>query len=116
MGISGTEMDVSAWTWRVKQSRVTGIEMLMVSYYAGLTDMPIKEYICINHEGYAGQKAMRLLAEISRHAGVDSTQLHLPTTGAIADMMTAAKPPRQIEYKKDGKFYNVIKRTWDDQT
>ena len=114
MGISGTEMDVSAWTWRVKQSRTTGVEMLMVSYYAGLTDMPIKEYICINHEGYAGQKAMRLLAEISRHAGVDSTQLHLPTTGAIADMMTAAKPPRQIEYKKDGKFYNVIKRTWDD--
>lgn len=114
MGISGTEMDVSAWTWRVKTSRTTGVEMLMVSYYAGLTDMPIKEYICINHEGYAGQKAMRLLAEISRHAGVDSTQLHLPTTGAIADMMTSAKPPRQIEYKKDGKFYNVIKRTWDD--
>lgn len=114
MGVSGTEMDVSAWTWRVKTSRTTGIEMLMVSYYAGLTDMPIKEYICINHEGYAGQKAMRLLAEISRHAGVDSTQLHLPTTGAIADMMTAAKPPRQIEYKKDGKFHNVIKRTWDD--
>ena len=116
MGVAGTDMDVTAWTWRVKTSRSTGVEMLMVSYYGGLSDPPINEYICINHEGYAGQKAARLLAEISRHAGVDSTQLHLPTTGAIADMMTAAKPPRQIEYKRDGKFFNVIRRTWNENT
>lgn len=114
MGISGTDMEVSAWTWRVKASRKTGDEMLMVSYYGGLSDPPITEYICINHDGYAGHKAARLLAEISRSAGID-TSATLPTCEAIAGLMTTGKPPRLIEYKREGKFHRIMRREWDEQ-
>lgn len=114
MGVAGTDMEVSAWTWRAQVSRKTGVEMLMVSYYGGLSDPPVSEYICINHEGYAGHKAARTLAEIARAAGVDVSAT-IGTCAAIAGVMQAGKPPRMIEYKREGKYHRIIKREWNEQ-
>lgn len=114
MGISGTDMDVSAWTWRAQVSRSSGVEMLMVSYYGGLSDPPISEYILINHDGYAGHKAAKTLAEIARSAGVD-TSTTIGTCAAIAGVMQTGKPPRMIEYKRDGKYHRIIRRDWNEQ-
>ena len=115
MGISGTDMDVTAWTWRTKTSRSSGIDMLMVSYYGGLSDPPISEYLCLNHEGYAGQKAARLLAQIAKDSGVEVSPT-VATLDVIAGIMNSGKPPRQIEYKRDGKYHRVMRRTWHEST
>lgn len=114
MGISGTDMEVSAWTWRAQVSRKSGNEMLMVSYYGGLSDPPISEYILINHDGYAGNKAAKTLAEIARSAGVDWLEA-LGTCAAIAGVMQTGKPPKLIEYKRDGKYHRIIRREWNEQ-
>ena len=85
--------------------------MLSVTYYGGLSDPPVTEYLAVTHDGYAGEKSRRLLADISHQASVDldygATDLH-----QMAQQMTEGRPPAQIEFKKEGKFYTVMKRTW----
>ena len=112
MGVEGTDMDVTAWQWRKHISRASGREMLAVSYYGGLSDPPVTEYVCAMHEGYAGEKARRLLADIAHQAGVTldyaAVDLH-----QLAGQMTEGTPPSGIEFKKEGKFFTVLKRTWN---
>jgi hypothetical protein len=31
----------------------------------------------------------------------------------MAQQMTEGKPPATIEFRKDGKFFTVLKRTWN---
>jgi DNA repair protein RadD len=111
MGQDGADLEVSAWTWRKHISRASGREMLSVTYYGGLSDPPVTEYVCAMHEGYAGEKARRLLADIAHKAGVTldygATDLH-----QMAQQMTEGRPPSAIEFKKEGKFFTVLKRTW----
>jgi hypothetical protein len=38
-----------------------------------------------------------------------------PTTEALCDALTAAEAPYAIEYKKDGKFFQVMDRFWPVQ-
>jgi DNA repair protein RadD len=109
MGVEGVDMEVTAWTWRKHISRASGREMLAVSYYGGLSDPPVIEYVCAMHEGYAGEKARRLLADIAHKAGVTldyaAVDLH-----QMAQQMTEGTPPATIEFKKEGKFFTVLKR------
>ena len=51
MGLDGQELEVTSWTWRKHISKASGIEMLAVTYYGGLSDTPITEYLPIMHEG-----------------------------------------------------------------
>ena len=112
MGLEGVDMDVSAWTWRKHISRASGREMLAVSYYGGLSDPPVTEYVCAMHEGYAGEKARRLLADIAHKAGVtldySAVDLH-----QMAGQMTEGRPPATIEFKREGRFFTVINRSWN---
>jgi DNA repair protein RadD len=112
MGIEGTDMEVTAWTWRKHISRASGREMLAVTYYGGLSDPPVTEYLAVTHEGYAGEKSRRLLAEIAHQAGVvldyGAVDLH-----QMAGQMTEGRPPATIEFRKDGKFYTIIKRIYE---
>jgi DNA repair protein RadD len=112
MGQDGTDLDVTAWTWRKHISRASGREMLSLTYYGGLSDPPVTEYLAVTHDGYAGEKSRRLLAEIAHRAGVTldygASELH-----QMAQQMTEGKPPSHIEFRKDGKFYTVIKRTYE---
>ncbi len=119
MGVKGTEMPVTSWTWRKHISRASGKEMLACTYYGGLSDMPITEYFPILHDGYAGQKAMQQLLHIADNAEVvlsDVANLS-PTDGlrALAVDLTVGSAPRSIEYKRDGKFNRVVRRTWKCQ-
>ena len=114
MGLSGTEMDVTSWTWRKHTSRASGKEMLMVTYYGGLSDYPVSEYITVLHDGLSGQKALRTLASIARNSGVE-----IPEQAMIDSLiyrLNAGRAPLQIEYIKDGKFFNVKKRSWTNET
>lgn len=109
MGIQGMDMLVNNWEWSTHIGRASDKEMLKVTYYGGLSDAPVTEYLCVTHDGYAGQKARSLLAIIASKASGAITD-NLQET---ADNLNAAIAPSEIEYKRDGKFFRVIDRRWN---
>jgi len=112
MGVEGVDMEVTSWTWRKHISRASGKEMLSLTYYSGLSDPPVTEYLAVTHDGYAGEKARRLLAEMAHNAGVAldyaAADLH-----EMAQQLTEGRPPATIEYQRKGKFFTVMNRTWN---
>jgi DNA repair protein RadD len=110
MGLSGTEMDVTAWEWSEHISRASGKRMLRVNYYGALSDPPISEYLTVTHEGWAGNKAVRLLGEIAGKSGATIANDFF----AIIDAMNQSNPPSMIEYKKNGKYNQVVRRKWNE--
>lgn len=115
MGLEGSEMAVTSWRWRKHTSRASGKDMLAVTYYGTLSDPTVSEYFTIEHEGYAGQKARRNLFAISQSARINPAAWAKMGLEDIASALNDGQPPSTIEYRMDGKFYRVIKRTWDDQ-
>jgi len=113
MGLDGQELEVSSWAWREHTSRASGIKMLAVTYYGGLSDPPITEYLPIMHEGYAGQRAMGLLLSIANSASIVPGGLKVQAMIDMVQNMNNATPPKLIEYRKDGKFFRVMKRSWE---
>lgn len=111
MGVEGVDMEVTSWTWRKHISRASGKEMLSLTYYGGLSDPPVTEYLAVTHDGYAGEKSRRLLAEVAHLAGVvldyGTADLH-----EMAQELTEGRPPSAIEFKREGKFFAVLQRTW----
>ena len=91
-------------------------EMLSVSYYGGLSDPAITEYLPVLHDGYAAQRAMQQLYTMAGSAGVTLIGAAMLTGGEaldyIAKTMTAGQHPASIEYKKDGKYHRITKRSW----
>jgi DNA repair protein RadD len=112
MGVEGVDMEVSSWTWRKHISRASGKEMLSLTYYGGLSDAPVTEYLAVTHDGYAGEKSRRLLAEVAHKAGVvldyGTADLH-----EMAQQLTEGRPPSAIEYQRKGKFFTVMNRIWN---
>ena len=114
MGLDGVEMEVRDWRWREHTSRASGNLMLSVSYYGTMSDPVITEYLPVLNEGYAGQKAMQQLATMINSAGASKQrETGLSPLADMAMRMNGAKPPSMIEYKRDGKFYRVLKRSWN---
>ena len=113
MGIEGIDMDVTAWQWRVHTSRASGKEMLAVTYYGALSDPSVTEYLPVLHEGYAGTKAMRQLYDFAMQAGIVEGGLNVGNLQDMANNMSNANAPQCIEYRKDGKFFRVLKRSWN---
>lgn len=110
MGLSGTEMEVIGWIWKEHISRASGKRMLRVDYYGALSDPPVTEYLTITHDGWAGAKAIRTLGEIANKSkAVISNDLY-----AIIYSMNQSNPPNLIEYKKNGKYNQIIKREWNE--
>jgi len=112
MGIEPSEMVVTDWKWRKHVSKASGKEMLAVTYYGALSDKPITEYLPINHEGYAGQKALGQLLQMKAKSGAPDTDDH--SLDGISASMNAGMPPAKITYKQDGKFYRVLTREWTE--
>ena len=111
MGIEGIDMEVSSWTWRKHISRASGKEMITCTMYGNLSDAPVTSYYAICHDGFAGERARKNLADIAHKAGVildyASADLH-----DIAKQMTEGQPPKVIEYKLEGRFYTVLSHQW----
>lgn len=108
MGINGTDMEVTSWKWSKHTGKSSEKDMLKVTYYGALSDIPITEYFCVTHDGYVGHKARTLLAVIANN----SQGQVLNDISETALVMTESNPPKEIEYKKDGKYYRVINRRW----
>lgn len=110
MGQQGSDVQVTAWHWRPHISRASGKEMLSITYYAGMADPPITEYLPILHEGYAGMKAMDQVISMAKLSGVVLGQdISLDT---LAAKFSRSTPPQQIEVKRDGRYYRVLRRQW----
>jgi DNA repair protein RadD len=113
MGVEGTDLDVTAWTWRKHLSRASGKEMLSLTYYGGLSDLPVTEYLAVMHDGYAGEKSRRLLSHIAVKASVLNEILKVTNLHEMAQLLTEGEPPSHIEFKREGKFFTVLKRSWN---
>ena len=116
MGFEPREMRVKEWSWDVHTSRTSGREMLRVSYYGGLSDPVVREYLPVLNFGYAGEKAMQTLAVCARGAGVAMVTRGVGDDSgwlaAVANAMHSGAPPAAIGYTMDGKFHRVTERTW----
>jgi DNA repair protein RadD len=112
MGIEGTDMAVQSWMWKKHTSRASGKEMLAVTYYGALSDPSITEYFAILHEGYAGQKALQTLIRLATSAGLHDGGLNVQTLDEAVANLNTTNAPDSIEFKKDGKYYRVLKRSW----
>jgi DNA repair protein RadD len=112
MGIEGVDMEVTAWTWRKHISRASGKEMLALSYYGGLSDPPVTEYLAVTHDGFAGEKSRRLLTDMAYKAGV-ALNYSVADLHDMAQQLTEGEPPSHIEFKREGKFFTVLKRSWN---
>ena len=110
MGVNGNDMEVSEWQWRNQISFTSGKPMVTVTYYGGLADTPVTEYLTIEHAGYAGEKARRTLGHISLKAGVDTNDA--ANLDDLCWLMNAGTRPARIEFRKDGKFFRVLGRDW----
>ena len=114
MGINGMDMSVTDWHWRKHVSRASGNEMIALTYYGGLVDPPITEYLPILNQGFAGNKSLQLLHDIARQAGAVLSGINQAQTPIdyLVVQMNQATPPSMISYKRDGKFYKVVSRLW----
>jgi DNA repair protein RadD len=114
MGIEGTEIEVTSWTWRKHISKASGKEMLAVTYYGVLSDEPVTEYLCVTHDGYAGSKARQLLQEISFKSGTYNDSDFSSLDYIAIGLQESGQHPSSIEYRKDGRFNRVLTRSWSD--
>jgi DNA repair protein RadD len=112
MGVEGIDMEVSSWTWRKHISRASGREMLSCTYYGGLSDPPIKEYLAVTHDGWAGEKARKLLAELAHSGGIELNYGIADLHDIASILNNQAMWPSKIEYKREGKFFTIINRKW----
>ena len=112
MGLEAQEMALTVWNWRKHTSRSSGKDMLAVSYYGGLSDPSVVEYFPITHEGYAGQKALNAVAQIAERAGAGFAGAD--TLEEWANRLNGGDCPSMIEYRRDGKYYRVIRRKWEN--
>ena len=113
MGLDTKEMAVTDWQWRRHVSLASGKEMLMVTYYGSLSDKPVNEYLTVMHDGYAGQKARILLVKIANNSGVPSLTFKDTLDDVVYDL-NQTTPPKYIDFRKDGKFYKILRREWND--
>ena len=111
MRIAPFQMRVTDWRWDKHISRTSGLEMLRISYYSGLTNDPVREYMPVRHEGYAGRKAVETVAILARSAGADVFEIDDLTE--LAQVLSRSTPPTIVEYKRDGKFHKVVRRIWN---
>ena len=116
MGLEGSDLEVTTWNWRTHTSKASGKLMLAITYYGDLSDKPITEYLPVMHDGYAGNRAMQQLFTMANSSGADLSQASRidgeEGLDYIGVQMSNSSPPKTIEYRLDGKFYRVLKRSW----
>jgi len=66
------------------------------------------------NQGYAGNKAMTLLHDIAQRSNATLSGINEASEPLIylVQQMNDSNPPKTISYKRDGKFYKVVKRLW----
>lgn len=114
MGKTPNEFKVSKWLWSRHISKTSGKEMLKITYYGSLSSEPITEYLPVMHENYAGEKARLRFALLAKNSGVYINNHEEPDLHEIAKAMnTYGQPPSMIVYRREGKFFRVLRQFFD---
>jgi DNA repair protein RadD len=111
MGNEMTSMTVLGWYWSPHVSKKSGKQMVKIIYMGALSDIPVTEYLCIYHDGYAGRKALGALRYIAANCRIEMKENMSPEE--LCRAMTYAKAPDVISYRKEGKFFRVLERVWE---
>lgn len=111
MGDGSKVMEVTSWRWLVHTSR-KGDEMLKVTYYGDLMQKPVREYLCVMHGGWAGNKAMQKLVSIATKSGASIMHDSLEE---LCEAMQNSRYPSEVVYKKNGNFFDIIDRIFGEQ-
>ena len=97
-------MEVDEWRWDIHDN---GRPMLRVRYYPrSLTGDIVTEYFTIWHGGSASYHAASRLRPILRHIGATLDEIN------DTSQLDAAPPPKSINYRREGKFFRVVGRTF----
>lgn len=107
MGLRPREMRVTGWRWRTHLSRASGKQMLTVTYYGIGTS--VIEYLVVTHDGYAGDKARKLLHQLATLSKTRPIQQD-GTIDDVAETMNTGAAPASITYQMEGKFFKVLRR------
>lgn len=112
MGAPKNTLIVGAWVWQEAYSKKYGLPMIKVTYYGkALSDKPVREYLCVQHDGWAGQKALQLLSHLANNCNV--TLPTNPTIQSVCDVMNLAAFPTEIEYRINGKYEQIVNRVFN---
>ena len=112
MGKLPAQQKVYAWRWEQKTSRA-GNDMIVVSYYSDMASEPLREYLLIWNEDYAGIKGRATLSTICEQVGVDWTR-YKKIEGFLENVRMTS-PPTKIDWTWNGNYKRVINRIWENQ-
>jgi hypothetical protein len=56
--------------------------------------------------------ALQKLVDIAEQAQIERGGLNVQSLEEMAHNMNQAQPPIHIEFKRDGKFFRVMRRRW----
>ena len=104
-------MKISSWRWDIQNSRKTGQPMFVVRFYSSLHLPPITEYLVVAHEGWAGEAARIKYAKYAQASNCHEA-ISAPDMNAAAEVLNSATPPKKIYYKRNGKYHEIVKRSW----
>jgi DNA repair protein RadD len=98
---------VQLWTNRKTSTRTLRVDYECVAVDGNMREA-ISEWVCLEHDGFAGGKAAKWWAErcATRVSNIESA-VNLWEAGAVA-------VPRQITTKKDGRWWRVISYVLED--
>ena len=115
---SPVRMEVRGWKWRVVSSKKTGISMIRVDFYSrNFMEPSVPLFLCLLHDGYAGEKSLRMLeqlVEIDIEPTDEADLRAIVDTVNSRDIGAAYPPPLWIEYKRNGRYNNVIRWGWEE--
>ena len=107
-----TRMEVRAWHWRVMTSKKTGIPMIRVDFYGkNFMDSAVPLFLCLLHDGYAREKAQRMLKSLTKLDIAPADESELQEIVVSAGML---QPPSWVEYKRNGRYNNVTRWGWEE--
>ena len=109
------DLEVGSWRWRLAKSAKTGKEQIVLTYYGkALSDRSVSEYLCVLHDGYAGQKAWQTVATIAQRCGpLPAGLLASEDVHALVAAMNEANPPSWIQHAREGNFDRITRRHWE---
>jgi hypothetical protein len=108
-----TVMPVKSWYWWEHISKKSGKHMLAVKYTGVFLGADVVEYFTIMHEGDVGKRSIGQLVKMMRDAGEDGLP-DCETLEEAAEKLSAVRPPSEIEFRMEGKFPRMLRRTFGE--